>query len=137
MNVLVDTCVWSLALRRGGSPEHPAVVELADLIREGRAVMLGLVRQELLSGVRTLRQFERLRTHLRAFPDVALETTDHEAAAAFFNRCRAKGIQGSTVDFILCAIASRRQWPIFTIDADFGQYAPILAIHLHASRVGQ
>ena len=56
MMVLVDTPVWSLALRR--RPEHlsgsqPGLANaLADLIREGRAQMVGPIRQELLSGIR-------------------------------------------------------------------------------------
>ena len=55
MNVLVDTSVWSLALRRKretlGDNERVLVRELSELIREGRAKVVGLVRQELLSGI--------------------------------------------------------------------------------------
>ncbi len=73
MNVLVDTSVWSLALRRKneslGTNERPLVAELAELIREGRARVIGLVRQELLSGIKTTEQYEKLRLHLRSFPD--------------------------------------------------------------------
>jgi predicted nucleic acid-binding protein len=134
VNVLVDTSVWSLALRRSRPPIHPRVVELAELIREGRASIVGLIRQELLSGVRSAEQFEALRTHLRAFPDLELGTEDHEEAAAFFNRCRARGIQGSTIDFLICAAAARRAMPILTTDDDFASYARILPIELHVSR---
>ena len=84
MRILVDTSVWSLALRRKGAHAAPPLVAvLTELVQEGRAVLMGAVRQELLSGVRTRVQFERLRLHLRAFPDVALETEDHEMAASF------------------------------------------------------
>ena len=53
MRVLVDTPIWSLALRRRTrTPDDPATAELASLIQDGRAALIGPVRQELLSGIR-------------------------------------------------------------------------------------
>ncbi|MEA2695737.1 MAG: hypothetical protein QOI66_8 [Myxococcales bacterium] len=75
-----------------------------------------------------------LRTHLRAFPDVELGIEDHEEAAAFFNRCRTRGVQGSSIDFLICAAAARRAMPILTTDGDFRSYARILPIELHTPR---
>ena len=83
MNIVIDTSVWSLALRRQRSSSAAEALELAELVREGRAAMLGPVRQELLSGVQGQPQYETLREHLRAFPDIALEAEDYEEAAAF------------------------------------------------------
>ena len=40
MSVLVDTSVWSLALRRATPQTEGTAAELATLIREGRAVMI-------------------------------------------------------------------------------------------------
>jgi predicted nucleic acid-binding protein len=119
--------------RRRAEPSAEAL-ELAELIREGRAAMLGPVRQELLSGVPTTLHYETLRGHLRAFPDLALEPEDYEEAAAFFNRCRAKGIQGSNTDFLICAAAARRRFAILTTDSDFAHYAELLPIALHSPR---
>lgn len=99
--------------------------------------MLGFVRQELLSGVRTARQFDSLRNHLRAFPDLLLETADHEEAALFHGRCRAKGIQGSSIDLLICAVATRRQLPILTTDDDFGHYSRVLSLQLHPPRTAR
>ena len=82
MNVIVDTSVWSLALRRSKVPSGTAVLELAELICEGRVVMLGLVRQELLSGIKDTKQFQSLRDHLLGFVGLPTETADHEEAAA-------------------------------------------------------
>jgi len=134
MNVLVDTSVWSLALRRRRPREAAEAAELAELIREGRATLLGAVRQELLSGVADERHFHTLRDSLRAFPDVAIEAGDHEEAAAFFNACRRRGIQGSNTDFLICAVAARRSLGILTTDADFSGFAKVLPIRLHAPR---
>jgi predicted nucleic acid-binding protein len=136
MMVLVDTPVWSLALRR--RPEHLSTAErqladsLAELIRAGRVQMLGPIRQELLSGIREEAQFRRLRDHLRAFADHSLEAADYEEAAHMNNRCRARGIAGSAIDFVICAGAHRRGWSILSTDRDFQRYATILPIRLHS-----
>jgi predicted nucleic acid-binding protein len=129
--VLVDTSVWSLALRRTPAPANDAVEELAHLIRAGNATLIGAIRQELLSGVRTARHYETLRSHLRAFPDIVVHTTDYEDAAGFYNRCRSKGVQGSNTDFLICAVAARHDLAIFTTDGDFTAFARVLPIRLH------
>src|SRR5271165_4163682 len=56
MMVLVDTPIWSLALRRAHHDLAPVQEQqvriLQELISEGRVQLLGVVRQELLSGIR-------------------------------------------------------------------------------------
>jgi predicted nucleic acid-binding protein len=134
VNVLVDTSVWSLALRRARRIDDAVPRELVELIQEGRVVLIGPVRQELLSGVKSKPQFEQLREHLRAFPDLGLEPADYEDAAAAFNRCRERGIQGSNTDFLICAVATRRDLAIFTTDGDFKRFARVLRFELHQVR---
>lgn len=136
MKVLVDTSVWSLALRRRARVEEPAVQELRSLIDEGRVAMIGPIRQELLSGIRTPESFERLRDHLQPYPDERLETADFERAAEHFNTCRARGVQGSNTDFLICAVAERRNLAILTTDADFSRFAAVLPITLHGRLAG-
>jgi predicted nucleic acid-binding protein len=101
-----------------------------DLIQEGRAELVGAVRQELLSGIREDAQFDRLRSHLRPFPDAQLEAEDYEEAAHMSNRCRSRGIAGSSIDFLICATAHRRSWAIFTMDRDFQRFAEVLPVRL-------
>ena len=136
MNVLVDTSVWSLALRRTPRDLSPAeksvVAELAELINEGRAKIIGLVRQELLSGIKTPGQFAKLLEILRSFPDEPLATTDYEAAAAAGNQCRCKGLAVS--DMLMCAVAQSRGWAIFSTGLDFKRYAGVLPFSLHRIR---
>ena len=138
MNTLIDTSVWSLALRKKAQDLSHAdgalVAELAELVKEGRARILGVIRQELLSGIKTPEQYEKLRITLRSFPDETLETADYEFAAKNSNDCRAKGIAVSVVDAMLCAVSTTRDWPIFTTDPDFRSYASILSIQLHTPR---
>ena len=130
MKVLVDTSVWSLALRRR-APAHTAADELRRLIVAGRAALVGPVRQELLSGVRDAATFEKLRDEMRAFTDEPLTMEDYERAAAFFNTCLARGIQGSNTDFLLCAVSAGHGMPLLTTDKDFVRYRTVLPIQLH------
>lgn len=134
MKVLVDTSVWSLALRRNQVVENSFVFELRELIKELRVQMIGPIRQELLSGLRSVDQFHSLRNHLQAFPDLGLISADFELAAECFNSCRNKGVQGSNTDFLICAIAQKHRLPILTTDDDFRRFQQYLPITLHQPR---
>ena len=127
MKVLVDTSVWSLALRRPSgttvTAEQQATVQaLRDLVLDGRAVLIGAIRQELLSGIKAQTQFDTLKARLMAFDDIALTLQDYESAAQSFNTCRANGVQGSNTDFLICAVAINHKLPVFTLDRDFEMY---------------
>lgn len=101
---------------------------LADLIRQKEVVVLGVIRQELLSGIRAEPQFESVRTRLRGWRDEPIETNDWEEAARCSNSIRSSGIVGSPADCMICAIAFRRSFEIFT--TDFDHYAKVLPIRL-------
>ena len=135
MTVLVDTPVWSLALRRKSAElnarERVLTGALAELIREGRVSMMGAIRQELLSGIREEERFQRLRNYLRAFEEPGIEILDYEEAARMHNLCRGRGVAGSAVDFLICAVAQRRGWHIFTTDRDFERYGRVLGLKLY------
>jgi predicted nucleic acid-binding protein len=136
MTVLVDTPVWSLALRRKSTDlnarERVLTGALAELIREGRAQMMGAIRQELLSGIREEERFHKLRKYLRAFDEPGIEVPDYEEAARMHNLCRGRGIAGSAIDFLICAVAQRRDWHIFTTDRDFERYGRVIGLKLFA-----
>jgi predicted nucleic acid-binding protein len=135
MTVLVDTPVWSLALRRRQADlnvrERALTRALAELIREGRVQMMGAIRQELLSGIREEERFQKLRNYLRAFEEPGIEVLDYEEAARMHNACRGRGIAGSAIDFLICSVAERRGWHIFTTDHDFERYGRVLGLKLY------
>ncbi|MEM8675072.1 MAG: PIN domain-containing protein [Cyanobacteria bacterium P01_G01_bin.67] len=129
MKIVVDTSVWSLVLRR--QPQHNNLIldKLRDLISDGRVILLGAVRQEILSGIKHQVQYDKLKDDLRSFPNLSLDIEDYELAADYFNICRRNGIQGANTDFLICATANRRNYEIFTTDKDFlafSQYLPIV-----------
>jgi predicted nucleic acid-binding protein len=136
MKVLIDTSVWSQALRRQSSESLSTAQErvvnvLKELIHDSRIAMLGPVRQELLSGVKTQKQFEALQQILSVFSDETLLKGDYEQAAKNFNQCRQGGVQGSNTDFLICAVSMSRGWPIYSLDKDFLQYQKHLALKLY------
>lgn len=102
MKVIVDTSVWSLALRRNDkADDSPYTTMFRELITDGRVVLLGSVRQEILSGIRHANQYNQLKNYLRAFPNLELDIGDYELASEFYNTCRSNGIQGANTDFII------------------------------------
>ena len=82
MKVLVDTSVWSLALRRPGVQKQPIISELEYLIKEVRVQLIGPIRQELLSGIKSKKQFDQLKNYLKAFFKKAI-VLGHAAFVAF------------------------------------------------------
>lgn len=131
MKIIVDTSVWSLALRRVGQSSFFPVQELRNLIRDHRVQMIGPIRQETLSGIHNESQFETLKKHLDAFPDLSIVTEDYVYAVKLLNKCRSKGIQGSNTDFLICSVALRNTFSIYTIDKDFELFSQLIPIRLH------
>jgi predicted nucleic acid-binding protein len=135
MMVLVDTSIWSLALRRKQGDLSPAEeklkISLQELVQDGRAQIVGPIRQELLSGIRVDETFRKVREMLRAFDEPQLRVEDYEEAAQMNNVCRARGIAGSPVDFLICAVAHLRNWQVFTTDRDFARYVKLIPLRLY------
>lgn len=133
MKVLVDTSVWSLALRRNENSE--IAQKLAELILESLVIMIGPVRQELLSGISNEAAFSNLKAKLEPFDDLPITTHDYETAAQYYNLCRKHGVQGSHIDFLICAVASNNKLSIYTTDKDFSLFAKYLPLHLFVDGV--
>lgn len=138
MAALVETTIWSLAYRRKpanlNAEESLATAALDRIIRNRQARIIGPIRQELLSGVRDPKSFDRLLHVLRAFEDEPIVQEDFEEAARLANKCLTAGIAISSVDMLICAVGIRRGWEIYTVDQDFERYARILPLALYQPR---
>ena len=119
--VIVDTCIWSTALRRKqtGQPAPEEALILQKLIRQHRAVMIGPILQEVLSGIRHEEQFSRLKNKLEPFELLSINRAMYTDAARLSNQCRTHGIQGSHTDFLIAAASIKHNVPILTSDQDF------------------
>ncbi len=133
MEILVDTSVWSLALRRSKKKATDAKLlkSFSELINESRVKIIGPIRQELLSGISEEIQFQKLRKHLNAFEDLPIHSESYERAAEMSNYCRKKGVTGSHLDFLICSIAEYYKLSIFTTDQDFSFYSKHLHLRLY------
>ena len=132
MSILVDTSVWSEFLRRRTAKASRSAKALGELVEAHQVIVLGPIRQELLSGIRLNSDWDLLRARLRAFPDHPILTEDYEQASDFFNQCRTAGVQGSFIDFLICSVAARSRFQIFTLDKDFSRYERHLPISLYS-----
>ena len=133
MKVIVDTDIWSEAFRKRGKKSN-YVHELQSLVEEGRVQLIGIIRMEILCGIRDDKTFKLLKGRLEAFSDRNIDPEVFILAAQFHNLCRGKGIQGSNNDFIICACSVLWKCPILSKDKDYFQYQKYLPIEMARPR---
>lgn len=131
MRVLVDTSVWSRALRRkDGSASREADV-LKRLIEQGEDIyLIGIILQEVLQGIKRHEDFYMLRKYLDAFPLIELSRDDYVKAAALKNSLIKKGVQASTVDALIASVAIAHDCVLCTADRDFSHVAKHIRLRL-------
>jgi len=129
--IACDTSAISHFLRRPTDKNDETAAVVEKLIESNELALFGIVRQELLSGIKQKSHFESIALTTRALPLFFAEDEDHTLAAQFFNACRSKGIQGSPIDFLICSMAVRRKLQIYTTDPDFELYSPVIPIELY------
>ena len=125
MNLVVDTSVWSLVLRRDTVNERdPHVRAFRACVKAGHGlILLGPILQELLDGLRSARQFTSLLSVLEPIPMAPLDRNTFVLAARMRNECRDNGIQAGAVDFLIAAACVESGWPLLTADRDFQRIA--------------
>ncbi len=122
MKAIVDTCVWSLALRRknkarvGSIEDQQMLTQLREAIQDRRAAIIGPIRQEILSGIRDKAQFARTQELLDPFRNEEIIAGDYIEAARLFDLCRDKGVECGPVDILICAVAARMRYDVLTSD---------------------
>jgi len=130
--ILVDTSVWSAALRRPRSGELPSAGRvLKSMIERDEPVTLaGIVMQELLSGIKHEAQFQRLSRVLAPFPLLLATRSDHLRGASVLNACRSRGVHASTVDSLIVGMAIERDALLLTCDRDYVHMAEHVSFNL-------
>ncbi len=120
MTLLVDTSVWSLALRRDARAEGAEVQALrAALAGNQSVVTTGLILQELLQGFSGPRARREIIEKFSALPLIPPDRQDHIEAAERRNRCRRAGLQVGTIDALLIQLCARHDLIMLTTDRDF------------------
>jgi hypothetical protein len=125
VNLVVDTSVWSLVLRRPRVNESNIHVQAfrAHLESNNRLFLIGNILQELLDGLRSSKQFDRLVHLLEPFPLLDLDRSTYVAAAKLRTACRTKGVLAGPADFLIAAACCQHGYPLLTADQDFMRIA--------------
>jgi predicted nucleic acid-binding protein len=130
--ILLDTSVLSRVFRRRrpGPREQRLQRVVEDLMAgESPLGLPGIVLQEVLSGIRSQKQFEELERRLLAAFTILLPTTaNHIEAARLRNKCLANGVSASGPDCLIAVIATSANHELFATDGDFeaiAKHAPL------------
>ena len=120
MSLLVDTSVWSLALRRDAEPQTPEVVALRNaLLGTDQVFSTGLVLQELLQGFSGPKARDSIIEHFAALAFIEPDRQDHIEAAEARNTCGRHGVQIGTIDALLIQLSRRHDLQLLSTDNDF------------------
>ena len=120
MTLLVDTSVWSLALRRDTEAAEPEVQALKDALSGADVVVTtGLVLQELLQGFAGAKAGEQIVDRFSALGLIQPDRDDHISAAGLRNTCRRAGVQIGTVDALIAQLCIRHDLVLLSTDKDF------------------
>jgi predicted nucleic acid-binding protein len=134
VNILVDTSVWSAALRRDMSENAGQIRRLKIALEGGDAVFTtGLILQELLQGFSAPKSRERILEAFANLPLIVPERKDYIDAAALKIRLRQKGVQAGTIDVLLAQLCLRHQLSILTLDRDFNHIARFVPLSILVS----
>jgi len=135
MRILVDTSIWSLALRRSSGVVNEEAILLKTIIEQGEDIyLLGIILQEVLQGIRNSKDFLALKEYFKAFPLIDLTKEDYMRAAELKNQLIGKGKQGSTIDVLIASAAISHRCHLFTADKHFIYIAEHSELKLFALR---
>ena len=124
MALLVDTSVWSLALRRDTPPDVPEVVALARALEGSDDVFTaGIVVLELLRGYLPARVEATLAERFAVMQLMEPRREDYFAAAALGNTCARAGVQLGTIDALIAQLAIAHDLTLLTTNRDFSHAA--------------
>ena len=120
MALLVDTSVWSLAMRRDKQPNSPELKILLKSLDTGEEIYsTGVILQELLQGFSGAKAASAIVERFVAIPMLVPDTSDHIQAAEIRNRSRRKGVQVGTIDALIAQLSLRYELSLLTADKDF------------------
>jgi predicted nucleic acid-binding protein len=132
VNILVDTSVWFLALRRDSLGDFQAVSRLAAALQGGESIFTtGLILQELLQGFNGPKARKKIIETFASIPLIIPEKRDHMDAADLRVKLRQKGIQAGTIDVLLAQLCLRHGLSLLSMDNDFvhiAKHAPLSLI---------
>ncbi len=120
IRLLIDTSVWSEALRRKEKPLNSSEPLVRRIIENNdEIIIIGIILQEILSGIANENLFLEIKNILNDFSYIEIKKEDYIYAAELRNKCRRKGITAGSVDFLIASVAIKNNLILVTYDYDF------------------
>ena len=120
IRLLIDTTVWSEALRRKEKSLNSSETLVRRIIENNdEIVIVGIILQEILSGITNKKLFSEIESILNDFSYIEIIKEDYIRAAELRNKCKEKGITAGSFDFLIASVAIRNKLTLVTYDKDF------------------
>jgi len=117
---IIDTSIWSEALRRKKNTANSSETVVRKIIEnDDEIVILGIILQEILTGISNEKLFSEIKDILDDFVYLEIIKNDYIYASELSNKCRLKGIIAGSIDFLIASTAIRNELQLVTFDKDF------------------
>ena len=128
---LLDTSVWLDVLPPGGT-NSDLRTRVDALLTTDRIATTEMVKLELLGGVRSEREWDRLNDYLAALHQLPLEQETWREAAQMGFQLRRQGVTVPFTDLIIGAVAVRSDAVLLHRDHHFDLMAQHLPLHVES-----
>ena len=124
-DILVDTSAW---IEYFNKPDSKIGKTIEHILRNGKAVLAGIVLTEILQGAKIKTEFDAILESMLALPLLEASLMTYIEAGRLSFALRKKGITVPTTDLIIASLALDNNCLILTLDAHF-QKIPGVIIH--------
>jgi hypothetical protein len=118
---LIDTSAWLWALRSDAVP--PIQQRLNQLLSSREAATTGMVQLEILSGMKTLTEWDELAAELRSLLQLHMRPRTWLQAARLGFGLRRRGLTLTNPDILIAAVAIENDAVLVHADAHFERIA--------------
>lgn len=112
---IIDTSVWSEALRRKMNSVNSSETVVRKIIEnDDEIVILGIILQEILTGISNEKLFREIKDILDDFVYLEITKNDYIYASELSNKCKSKGVTAGSIDFLIASAAIRNEIQLVT-----------------------
>lgn len=115
--VVIDTSVWIESFRPKGNPKLGNTVQ--DLILNGRVLLPGIIKTELLRGARGKKEYEMLDELLKGLTYLSVQDSFWDKLAEFSFELFRKGVTVPLTDTYIALVCIENKVPLLHRDKHF------------------
>jgi predicted nucleic acid-binding protein len=117
--VVIDTSAWIRYFRYGNDEVSQLV---GELVTKDEAVVTGVVLTELLQGIKTDKERQRLTALFSSLPFIETVREDWQTAGEDLRELRRRGVTVPVTDAVIATVAHRRGMAVLTTDPHFKSF---------------